>query len=64
MGTDSINLPFVLLISVFATIGGFLIGFDTGVINGPSTAYLVYETRSLELEALQVRPGPPSASRP
>ena len=64
MGTDSVNLPFVFLISVVATLGGFLIGFDTGVINGPSTVYLVYETRGLELEAMQVRPGPPSATRP
>ena len=34
MGNDSVNLPFVLLISVVATLGGFLFGFDSGVING------------------------------
>nr|WP_199564564.1 sugar porter family MFS transporter [Parvularcula marina] len=28
------NMPFVILISVVATIGGFLFGFDSGVING------------------------------
>ncbi len=31
---DTINLPFVVLISVVATLGGFLFGFDSGVING------------------------------
>ena len=28
------NLIFIFLISVVATIGGFLFGFDSGVING------------------------------
>ncbi|MDM7860183.1 sugar porter family MFS transporter [Alteromonas sp. ASW11-36] len=28
------NLPFILIISVIATLGGFLFGFDSGVING------------------------------
>ena len=28
------NLTFIFLISVVATIGGFLFGFDSGVING------------------------------
>lgn len=28
------NLPFIILISCVATIGGFLFGFDSGVING------------------------------
>ncbi len=31
-GTD--NLPFVLFISIIAALGGFLFGFDSGVING------------------------------
>jgi SP family sugar:H+ symporter-like MFS transporter len=31
---DSTNMGFVILISVVATIGGFLFGFDSGVING------------------------------
>jgi SP family sugar:H+ symporter-like MFS transporter len=31
---DSTNLGFVVMISVVATIGGFLFGFDSGVING------------------------------
>ena len=31
---DSENTRFILLISLVATIGGFLFGFDSGVING------------------------------
>ncbi len=31
---DNENFSFILLISVVATIGGFLFGFDSGVING------------------------------
>ena len=31
---ESINLGFVIIISCVATIGGFLFGFDSGVING------------------------------
>ncbi|KAA1259137.1 D-xylose-proton symporter [Rubripirellula obstinata] len=31
---DSTNVGFVILISVVTTIGGFLFGFDSGVING------------------------------
>ena len=31
---DSTNMGFVILISMVATIGGFLFGFDSGVING------------------------------
>ncbi len=31
---DSTSMGFVILISVVATIGGFLFGFDSGVING------------------------------
>ena len=34
MSNDTSNLPFVVLISVVATLGGFLFGFDSGVING------------------------------
>jgi SP family sugar:H+ symporter-like MFS transporter len=34
MSTDTNNFKFVILISVAATIGGFLFGFDSGVING------------------------------
>ena len=34
MKKDSTNMGFVILISVVATIGGFLFGFDSGVING------------------------------
>ncbi|CAI8353282.1 MAG: D-xylose-proton symporter [Opitutia bacterium UBA7350] len=32
--SDSDNIRFVVLISIVATIGGFLFGFDSGVING------------------------------
>ena len=32
--TNTGNFTFVLLISCVATIGGFLFGFDSGVING------------------------------
>ncbi|VGO23159.1 D-xylose-proton symporter [Pontiella sulfatireligans] len=34
MSKDTTNMGFVILISVVATIGGFLFGFDSGVING------------------------------
>lgn len=34
LSNDTSNLPFVVLISVVATLGGFLFGFDSGVING------------------------------
>lgn len=34
MPAETSNFRFVLLISVVATIGGFLFGFDSGVING------------------------------
>ncbi len=34
MSEKNTNLGFVVLISVVATIGGFLFGFDSGVING------------------------------
>ena len=34
MNAETSNIRFVILISVVATIGGFLFGFDSGVING------------------------------
>jgi len=33
-GTQGENTAFIVLISCVATIGGFLFGFDSGVING------------------------------
>ena len=33
-GKDTTNMGFVIFISIVATIGGFLFGFDSGVING------------------------------
>ena len=32
--TSNDNIGFVVFISIVATIGGFLFGFDSGVING------------------------------
>lgn len=34
MKKDTTNTGFVIMISLVATIGGFLFGFDSGVING------------------------------
>ena len=34
MSTDNENKPLIIAISIVATIGGFLFGFDSGVING------------------------------
>ena len=33
---STVNHSFVIVISCVATIGGFLFGFDSGVINGPT----------------------------
>jgi hypothetical protein len=33
-GGDRVNLPFIALIVAVATIGGFMFGYDSGVING------------------------------
>ena len=48
---DEGNRSFIILISCVATIGGFLFGFDSGVINGT-------------VDGLQDRPSTPTRSAP